>query len=338
MESVKKTIGERAQHKMQYESRVNERQNQTTEEKTDTSNALDSSFSYLLKGNGNRFKRGRKQEASSHIRNDAHLYSAENIPIYIRANGLRKVILPLAQQRFEKGNPKYGQMHISLSNVKAKQALNVIADSDHNSSTSHLNDNNCLLKILFKASFPQDIRRQYYDNTDPGAPKQKCCFLQQKNRFVTTRLEFSLQSVLYFENITNQHNHGLTKENNNDQAPNASFQEAGIYQSLFLHGYKNCEVFPHATLIILIACHFNTKSLIPNGQEIHPLKQVRWTSIHSISTKTQLATDPEKCYVRTHDKEEGIHFEESFAPVASSLKQFRDFRCQRSNKSFQSIR
>ncbi|GJW39015.1 hypothetical protein Tco_0064860 [Tanacetum coccineum] len=34
MESVKKSIGERAQHKMQYESRVNERQNQTTEEKT----------------------------------------------------------------------------------------------------------------------------------------------------------------------------------------------------------------------------------------------------------------------------------------------------------------
>ncbi|GKE13541.1 hypothetical protein Tco_1417092 [Tanacetum coccineum] len=41
MESVKKSIGERAQHKMEYERRVNERQIQTTEEKTDTSNALD---------------------------------------------------------------------------------------------------------------------------------------------------------------------------------------------------------------------------------------------------------------------------------------------------------
>ncbi|GJY12463.1 hypothetical protein Tco_0381772 [Tanacetum coccineum] len=41
MESVKKSIGERAQHKMEYESRVNERQIKTTEEKTDTSNALD---------------------------------------------------------------------------------------------------------------------------------------------------------------------------------------------------------------------------------------------------------------------------------------------------------
>ncbi|GJV22930.1 retrovirus-related pol polyprotein from transposon TNT 1-94 [Tanacetum coccineum] len=34
-------FGERAQHKMEYESRVNERQIQKTEEKTDTSNALD---------------------------------------------------------------------------------------------------------------------------------------------------------------------------------------------------------------------------------------------------------------------------------------------------------
>ncbi|GJU00230.1 hypothetical protein Tco_1110568 [Tanacetum coccineum] len=40
MESVKKSIGERAQHKIEYERRVNERQIQTTEEKTDTSNAI----------------------------------------------------------------------------------------------------------------------------------------------------------------------------------------------------------------------------------------------------------------------------------------------------------
>ncbi|GKF73222.1 hypothetical protein Tco_0219554, partial [Tanacetum coccineum] len=43
MESVKKSIGERTQHKMEYERRVNERLMQTTEEKTNTSNALDAS-------------------------------------------------------------------------------------------------------------------------------------------------------------------------------------------------------------------------------------------------------------------------------------------------------
>ncbi|GJW34236.1 hypothetical protein Tco_0054268, partial [Tanacetum coccineum] len=41
MESVKKSIDERAQHKREYDSRVNERQLQTTKEKIDTSNALD---------------------------------------------------------------------------------------------------------------------------------------------------------------------------------------------------------------------------------------------------------------------------------------------------------
>ncbi|GJS15932.1 hypothetical protein Tco_0410404 [Tanacetum coccineum] len=57
MEFVKKLIGERAQHKMEYENRVNERQIQTTEEKTDTSNALDASSDYSLNSNGNRIKR-----------------------------------------------------------------------------------------------------------------------------------------------------------------------------------------------------------------------------------------------------------------------------------------
>ncbi|GKA66372.1 hypothetical protein Tco_0766180 [Tanacetum coccineum] len=41
MESVKKSIDERAQHKREYKSRVHERQMQTIEEKVDTSKALD---------------------------------------------------------------------------------------------------------------------------------------------------------------------------------------------------------------------------------------------------------------------------------------------------------
>ncbi|GJX29072.1 hypothetical protein Tco_0237151 [Tanacetum coccineum] len=44
MKSIKKLIDERAQHKREYDSRVNERQMLTTEEKVDTSNALDASL------------------------------------------------------------------------------------------------------------------------------------------------------------------------------------------------------------------------------------------------------------------------------------------------------
>ncbi|GJW66637.1 hypothetical protein Tco_0121061 [Tanacetum coccineum] len=44
MESVKKSIDERAQHKREYDSRVNDRHMQTIEEKVDTSKALDASL------------------------------------------------------------------------------------------------------------------------------------------------------------------------------------------------------------------------------------------------------------------------------------------------------
>ncbi|GJX22576.1 hypothetical protein Tco_0227021 [Tanacetum coccineum] len=44
MESVKKSIDERAQHKREYDSWVNERQMQTIEDKVDTSKALDASL------------------------------------------------------------------------------------------------------------------------------------------------------------------------------------------------------------------------------------------------------------------------------------------------------
>ncbi|GKC10263.1 hypothetical protein Tco_1001873 [Tanacetum coccineum] len=44
MESVKKSIVEREQHKREYDNRVNERQMQTTEEKVNTSKALDASL------------------------------------------------------------------------------------------------------------------------------------------------------------------------------------------------------------------------------------------------------------------------------------------------------
>ncbi|GJX18202.1 hypothetical protein Tco_0219034 [Tanacetum coccineum] len=81
MESVKKSIGERTQHKTEYESRVNERQIQTTEEKTDTSNALDAldASSVIIENNGTESK---EQDTSSRSGNDAHVDDADIRPIY----------------------------------------------------------------------------------------------------------------------------------------------------------------------------------------------------------------------------------------------------------------
>ncbi|GKE96157.1 hypothetical protein Tco_1581012 [Tanacetum coccineum] len=81
MDYVKKSIEKRALHKMEYESRVNERQIQTTEEKTDTSNALDAldASSVIIESNGTESK---EQDTSSRSGNDAHVDDADIRPIY----------------------------------------------------------------------------------------------------------------------------------------------------------------------------------------------------------------------------------------------------------------
>ncbi|GJR70080.1 hypothetical protein Tco_0016145 [Tanacetum coccineum] len=78
MKSVKKSIDERAHHKREYDSKVNERRIQTTEEKVDTSKALDAS---LVDTKSNGTESG-EQETSSKSRNDAHADDAYIRPIY----------------------------------------------------------------------------------------------------------------------------------------------------------------------------------------------------------------------------------------------------------------
>nr|GEZ67976.1 hypothetical protein [Tanacetum cinerariifolium] len=68
MESIKKSINERAQHKREYDSWVNERPMQKTEEKVDTSKALDASL-VDTESSGTELK---EWDTSSRSGNDAH--------------------------------------------------------------------------------------------------------------------------------------------------------------------------------------------------------------------------------------------------------------------------
>ncbi|GJY02415.1 hypothetical protein Tco_0360567 [Tanacetum coccineum] len=77
MESVKKSIDERAQHKREYDSWVNERQMQTIEEKVDTSKALDAS----LVDTESSVTESKEQDTSSRSENDAHADDADIRPI-----------------------------------------------------------------------------------------------------------------------------------------------------------------------------------------------------------------------------------------------------------------
>ncbi|GJY42364.1 hypothetical protein Tco_0429634 [Tanacetum coccineum] len=78
MESVKKLIDERAQHKREYDSWVNERQIQTTEDKVDTGKAVDAS----LVNTESIGTESKEQDTSSRSGNDAHADDADIRPIY----------------------------------------------------------------------------------------------------------------------------------------------------------------------------------------------------------------------------------------------------------------
>nr|GEU70744.1 hypothetical protein [Tanacetum cinerariifolium] len=78
MESVKNSIDKRAQHKREYDSRVNERHMKTTEEKVDTSKSLDAS----LVDTKSSVTKSVEQDTSSISGNDAHADDADIRPIY----------------------------------------------------------------------------------------------------------------------------------------------------------------------------------------------------------------------------------------------------------------
>ncbi|GJS97081.1 hypothetical protein Tco_0804049 [Tanacetum coccineum] len=78
MESVKKPIDERARHKREYDTRVNERYMQTTGGKVDTCKALDAS----LVNTASSGTKSVEQDTSSRSGNDAHADDADIKPIY----------------------------------------------------------------------------------------------------------------------------------------------------------------------------------------------------------------------------------------------------------------
>ncbi|GJV16260.1 retrovirus-related pol polyprotein from transposon TNT 1-94 [Tanacetum coccineum] len=137
--------------------------------------------------------------------------------------------------------------------------------------------------------------------------------------------------------------------------PNASFTKAEIYQSYLYIGYKKLESLPHMQHWIITDAsvqYSTTKSMITDGHR-SPVRhvQVRGNPTMPVQTRRQLATNPEMCMfaltgstvepknikeamadsawikamqdelhqfdrLNVWELEEGIDFEESFAPVA----------------------
>ncbi|GKF75396.1 hypothetical protein Tco_0224840 [Tanacetum coccineum] len=95
--------------------------------------------------------------------------------------------------------------------------------SDHNSSDLAPQRQEMSVENVSSGLVPQGLKASDYDNSDPVPPRQNVVPSAEKQDSSHQGLEFLFSPLLEeYYNPT----HDQAEENNNDQAPNASFQEA----------------------------------------------------------------------------------------------------------------
>ncbi|GKD62198.1 hypothetical protein Tco_1299707, partial [Tanacetum coccineum] len=142
--------------------------------------------------------------------------------------------------------PPNGSKGDITNQYKSEQALDVSADqalvfmamtfdhsssslvlyqmmSDHNSSDLAPQRQEMSVENVSSGLVPQGQKASGYDNSSPVPPRQNVVPTVKKTDSSQQGLEFLFSPLL--EEYYNPA-HGQAKENNNDQAPNASFQEA----------------------------------------------------------------------------------------------------------------
>ncbi|GKC18506.1 retrovirus-related pol polyprotein from transposon TNT 1-94 [Tanacetum coccineum] len=113
-------------------------------------------------------------------------------------------------------------IHIKFDEIKEMM-------SDHNSSDLAPQRQEMSVENVSSGLVPQGQKASDYDNSDPVPPRQNVVPSAEKTDSSQQGLEFLFSPLLEeYYNPT----HGLAEENNNDQAPNASFQEAELSTSI----------------------------------------------------------------------------------------------------------
>ncbi|GJW30847.1 retrovirus-related pol polyprotein from transposon TNT 1-94 [Tanacetum coccineum] len=175
-------------------------------------------------------------------------------------------------------------IHIKFDEIKEMM-------SDHNSSDLAPQRQEMSVENVSSGLVPQGQKASDYDNSDPVPPRQNVVPTAEKTDSSQQGLEFLFSPLLEeYYNPT----HDLAEENNNDQAPNASFQEAEF-------------VNPFCTRVQEIGesssrdiDNTDVHSFQPQSHDFrwtrdHPLEQVRGNPTMPVQTRRQLATDPEMC-------------------------------------------
>ncbi|GJT31228.1 retrovirus-related pol polyprotein from transposon TNT 1-94, partial [Tanacetum coccineum] len=182
-------------------------------------------------------------------------------------------------------------IHIRFDEIKEMM-------SDHNSSDLAPQRQEMSVENVSSGLVPQGQQASDYDNSDPMPPRQNVVPTAEKTDSSHQGLEFLFSPLLEeYYNPT----HDQAEENNNDQAPNASFQEDDFInpfctpvQEIGESSSRNID-------------NTNEHSFQPQSHDFrwtrdHPLEQVRGNPSMPVQTRRQLATDPEMLFGRTHCK------------------------------------
>ncbi|GKA16623.1 retrovirus-related pol polyprotein from transposon TNT 1-94 [Tanacetum coccineum] len=163
--------------------------------------------------------------------------------------------------------------------------------SDHNSSDLAPQRQEMSIENVSSGLVPQGQKASDYDNSDPVPPRQNVVPTSEKTDSSQQGLEFLFSPLLEeYYNPT----HGLAEENNNDQAPNASFQEAEFVNP-FCTRVQEIGESSSRNIDNTDVHSFQPQSHDYRWTRDHPLEQVRGNPTMPVQTRRQLATDPEMC-------------------------------------------
>ncbi|GJV63438.1 retrovirus-related pol polyprotein from transposon TNT 1-94 [Tanacetum coccineum] len=218
--------------------------------------------------------------------------------------------------------------------------------SDHNSSDLAPQRQEMSVENVSSGLVPQGQKASDYDNSDPVPPRQNVVPSAEKTDSSQQGLEFLFSPLL--EDYYNP-THGLAEENNNDQAPNASFQEDEFINP-FCTRVQEIGESSSRNIDNTDVHSFQPQSHDYRWTRDHPLEQVRGNPTMPVQTRRQLATDPEMCmFALTEELHQFDRLKvwelvdkpfgkmiiklKSFAPVAR-LEAVRIFVAHAAHKSF----
>ncbi|GKC73940.1 retrovirus-related pol polyprotein from transposon TNT 1-94 [Tanacetum coccineum] len=187
---------------------------------------------------------------------------------------------------------------------------------DHNSSDLAPHRQEMSVENISSGLVPQGQKASDYDNSGPVPPRQNVDPTAEKTDSSQQGLEF-LFSPLLEENYNPAHSHA--EDNNNNQAPNASFQEAGFINPFCTLNIKEAMADSAWIKAMQDELHQFDRLKVwelvdkPFGKMIIKLK---WLWKNKKDEDQTVIRNKARLVAKGYAQEEGIDFEESFAPVA----------------------